>query len=202
MCASPSKSSALILASASPARRGMLSQAGIELSVLVSNVDEAALKRAHHGTPESLALALAMAKAQAISAVHPAALVIGADQILLCGTRIFDKPNDLAQAAQHLRDLSGRAHQLISATCVYQNGVAVWKDISTAQLYMRHLSETFIAEYVKAEGDESCRTVGAYKIEGRGAQLFERIEGDVFTILGMNLLGILAFLRGEGVLSL
>lgn len=191
----------LILASTSAARRAMLRQAGLDFSALPSGVDETALKQGFTGEPEALALALAAAKARAVSAAHPQALVLGADQLLVCEGAVFDKPAGLAEAAMHLRRLSGRAHQLVTAACVIQGGAAVWSHAERATLEMRSLSEDFIARYLEAEGAEILGCVGAYRLEGLGAQLFTRVEGDYFTILGLSLLPLLGFLRGAGVLA-
>ncbi len=191
----------LILASASPARQAMLHAAGVVCTALASSVDEAKHKSLFAGTPTELAQHLAQAKALAVTQDHPDALVIGADQLLVCGTEIFDKPDDAAQAASHLRRLSGQTHALISAVCVVQGDTTLWMHVESATLSMRPLSEGFIARYLAAEGGEILWCVGAYKLEGRGAQLFARIEGDYFTILGLPLLPLLDFLRKAGVLE-
>ncbi len=191
----------LILASTSAARRAMLRQAGLDFAALPSGVDETALKQGFTGAPEDLALALAAAKARAVSAAHPRALVLGADQLLVCEGAVFDKPADLAEAAVHLRRLSGRAHQLVTAACVVQSGAVVWSHVERATLEVRSLSEDFIARYLEVEGAEILGCVGAYRLEGVGAQLFTRVEGDYFTILGLSLLPLLGFLRGVGVLA-
>jgi septum formation protein len=191
----------LILASTSAARREMLRAAGVEALALPSGVDEARLKAGFTGPPPALALHLAQEKAKAVAKSHPQAVVIGADQLLVCDGRVFDKPSDLAEAAAHLRALSGRTHQLITAVCVLQGDAVPWTHVETAQLTVRALSEDFITRYLAAEGAEILGCVGAYRLEGLGAQLFERIEGDYFTILGLALLPLLGFLRGCGVLA-
>jgi septum formation protein len=191
----------LILASTSIARREMLRAAGVEVQALPSGVDEALLKTGFSGTPAALALGLAQEKAKAVADAHPQALVIGADQLLVCEGRVFDKPADLAEAATHLRALSGRTHQLITAACVLQGDAVLWTHVETAQLTVRALSEDFISRYLAAEGVEILGCVGAYRLEGLGAQLFERVEGDYFTILGLALLPLLGFLRGCGALA-
>ncbi len=191
----------LILASTSPARRHMLAAAGLNAPGVASNVDEAALKAVFTGPPAALALALAQAKAAAVARHHPGALVIGADQLLVCEGKVFDKPADLPEAAAHLRALSGRRHELITALCVLQDGAPPWTHIATAHLSVRPLSEAFIARYLAAEGSPILGCVGAYRLEGLGAQLFEHIEGDYFTILGLPLLALLGALRGRGVLA-
>ncbi|MGO9816598.1 MAG: Maf family protein [Acidocella sp.] len=191
----------LILASTSAARQAMLRQAGLDFAAIPSGVDEAALKQGFAGTPEELALALAAAKARAVGASHPGALVLGADQLLVCDGAVFDKPADLDEAAAHLRRLSGRTHQLVTAACVVTGGEIAWSHVERATLSVRELSEAFIARYLAAEGKEVLGCVGAYRLEGLGAQLFTRIEGDHFTILGLSLLPLLGFLRGAGVLA-
>lgn len=196
----------LILASASPARRAMLGAAGVNVQAQASGVDEAALKAGFGGMagPEmgrALALALAQAKASAVARAQDTAIVIGADQLLLCEGKIFDKPENLAEAVIHLRALSGRTHELVTAVCAVQGDALLWTHIETAKLTMRPLSEAFIAQYLAAEGDKILGCVGAYRLEGLGAQLFERIEGDYFTVLGLPLLALLGFLRKTGVLA-
>ncbi len=191
----------IILASGSAARRTMLQQAGVECLARPADIDEAVLKDALSAQePGALAAALAEAKAARISSAVPEALVIGADQLLVCEGRRFDKPRDFEEAARHLRFLSGRTHRLVTATCVYQAGEPVWRHVAGAGLTMRPLSEAFVADYLAAEGEEVLGSVGVYRLEGRGAQLFTKIEGDFFTILGLDLLPLLAFLREAGAL--
>ncbi len=191
----------LILASTSAARQAMLRRAGLDFAAIPSGVDEAALKQGFAGTPEELALALAAAKARAVAAAHPAALVLGADQLLVCDGAVFDKPADLVEAAAHLRRLAGRTHQLVTAACVATGGEIAWSHVERATLSVRELSEAFIDRYLAAEGEEILGCVGAYRLEGLGAQLFTCVEGDYFTILGLSLLPLLGFLRGAGALA-
>jgi septum formation protein len=193
--------SVFILASTSATRQDMLRNAGLAFTAAPSGVDEAALKQNFTGPPAALAVALARAKAQAVAARHPGALVLGADQLLLCEGRVFDKPASLTEAADHLRALSGHAHQLVTAAVVVRDGAGVWDHVETATLHVRPLSEAFIADYLAAEGEAVCASVGAYRLEGLGAQLFTRVEGDVFTILGLPLLPLLGFLRAHGGLA-
>jgi septum formation protein len=188
----------VILASGSAARRAMCLAAGLKVAVLPADVDEAAFKAAATGTVEETALALAVAKAQRVSAVAPGALVVGADQMLVCEGRRYDKPNDMSAAAAQLRALRGRTHFLVTAVCVAQGGAVVWSHIETPVLTMREFSEEFLASYLTAEGEKICGCVGAYRLEGFGAQLFARVEGDYFTILGLPLLALLGFLRQAG----
>ena len=195
---------ALILASASRSRRRLLEQAGLRLRVEPASVDEDEVKRAMRAegaTAGEVALGLAELKAQRISRRAPDALVIGADQMLECGGRWFDKPGSRAEAADHLRWLAGRSHSLVTAVCVVLDGTRIWHHLETARLTMRDLGEGFLAAYLEANGARTLESVGAYQLEGLGAQLFERIEDDYFTILGLPLLPLLGFLRGHGVVE-
>jgi len=178
----------------------MLAGAGVGFEALASQVDEAALKSRLGGPPPALAGALALAKAQAVSALHPAALVVGADQLLVCGGKIYDKPRDLAEAATHLRALSGQTHELVTAVCLVQGGAQLWSHVESAHLSMRNFSEDFLQSYLAADGAEILHCVGAYRLEGPGAQLFTRVEGDYFTVLGLPLLALLGALRARGAL--
>ena len=194
----------LILASASSARAAMLRAAGVEFAVEPSAIDEAAIKheyRAAEGDAAACAAALAEAKARAVAARHPSALVIGADQILVAGDEWFDKPGGLAEAAEQLWRLRGRDHILVTASCVICGNTRLWRALATPKLTMRRFGEGFLAGYIAAEGDAVLSSVGAYRLEGRGVQLFARIEGDHFAVLGLPLLELLEFLRGPGVLG-
>lgn len=193
----------LVLASESPTRRAMLSQAGLDFTVAPARLDEDALKAslaADGARARDVAELLARSKAERVSARMPGALVVGADQILLLDERIFDKPADLAAARARLRALSGRPHGLISAVAVARDGHLLWHHRECAELVMRDLSEAFIDRYLGEIGEVALQTVGAYALEGLGAQLFTRVSGDHFTILGLPLLALLAFLREQGVL--
>lgn len=191
----------LILASTSAARRQMFCNAGIELEVAASGVDETALKAGFSGTPAELALALAGQKAAAVAQREPGAIVIGADQLLVCNDKIFDKPVNLAEAAAHLRTLSGQTHELVTAVSVMRGEDILWRYAESAHLTIRPLSEKFLSRYLAAEGSRILGCVGAYRLEGWGAQLFARVEGDYFTILGLPLLPLLGFLRSCGALA-
>jgi septum formation protein len=194
----------LILASASTARAALLRAAGSAFRVEPSAVDEAAIKRAHRAAghdAHACALALAEAKAATVAAQYPDALVIGADQILVAGDDWFDKPADLDQAAEQLFRLRGRDHVLVTAACVLQGETRLWSAVSMPTLTMRCFGEEFITGYIAAEGEAVLSSVGAYRIEGRGVQLFTRVEGDYFAILGLPLLELLEFLRERGVLA-
>ena len=194
----------LVLASASPFRRRMLEAAGLSFEVAPADVDEAALKRDLLGsgsTPSTVAGALAAAKAEAVSARLPDALVIGADQVLALGPDLFSKPVGTPAAREQLLRLRGKSHQLHTAACLATGGKAVWTHVEIATLTMRPFSDAFLADYLRVAGDRVCHTVGAYEIEGLGIQLFERIEGSLFTIIGLPLLPLLAELRARGVID-
>jgi septum formation protein len=194
----------LVLASASPSRAAVLRQAGLTALSEPAQVDEAEVKtalQAEGARAQDVAETLAELKAQKISRRRPGAFVIGADQMLECEGVWLDKPADLVQAADHLRFLSGKTHKLISAVCVVHDGVRLWHHIAAASLSMRPLSEGFITAYLTAVGPAAVTSVGAYQLEGLGAQLFTRVEGDYFTILGVPLLPLMDFLRNHGVLA-
>lgn len=191
----------LILASASPARRTVLENAGLAFAVEPAEVDEAEVKsamRAQGAAAADVAAALAERKARAVARAHPDALVIGADQMLTCEGRWYDKPADLAAARRQLARLRGRTHELVSAVVAVSEGERAWRHIDRARLTMRPFSDAFLDDYLARMGDEALSSVGAYRLEGLGAQLFTRIEGDFFSILGLPLLPLLAFLRERG----
>jgi len=193
----------LILASASPARARLLAAAGLRVQVEAPLVDEGAIKSAFQvdgGAAADCALALAEAKARQVAENHRHALVVGADQILVCGNVWFDKPEGLGEARVQLQALRDRAHQLVTAACVVRNEDRLWHGVSSPKLTMRQFSEAFLDAYLDAEGTAIFGTVGAYRLEGRGIQLFADIEGDYFAILGLPLLELLCFLRSRGAL--
>jgi septum formation protein len=192
----------LILASGSATRAALLRGAGIAFGVVRPDVDEDALKAqalANGRAPAQIAMLLAEAKSLAVSAAHPQALVIGADQVLACGGRIFSKPGDTAAAKDQLRALSGKTHGLISAICVSRGGAALWRHTGEARMTMRILPDAEIERYAAAAGGAVLSSVGAYQYEGLGANLFCAVEGDHSTILGLPLLPLLGFLRSEGL---
>jgi septum formation protein len=194
----------LILASASTARAAMLRAAGVEFSIVPAALDEAAIKREFRASGRdavACAQALALAKAREVAAKHPATHVIGADQILVAGDEWFDKPTDLAAAARQIRRLSGRTHVLATAACAVCGTATLWAATAAPKMTMRRVGESFLAGYIAAEGEALLGSVGAYRIEGRGAQLFTQIEGDHFSVLGLPLLELLGFLRGRGLLE-
>ncbi|MBB5754106.1 Maf family protein [Prosthecomicrobium pneumaticum] len=192
----------LILASTSSARIALLRGAGLSFEAVGADVDERALEEpllAAGATPAEVADALAQAKALAVSRRRPDALVIGGDQVLdLAGER-FVKPDGRAGAKAQLARLSGRTHHLRSAVALARGGAISWRHLASASLTLRPLDGEALDRYLDRAGDAVTRSVGAYQLEGIGIQLFERIEGDYFTILGLPLLPLLAALRGEGL---
>ena len=191
----------LVLASASAARRRMLEAAGLAFEVELPRVDEEAAKaslRAHGMKPRDQADSLAELKALSVSR-RRSGFIIGADQMLAVEGATLDKPKDAADARAHLLRLRGRAHELITAAVVAREGAAIWRHVDTPKLHMRAFSDAFLDDYLSRAGDGALRSVGAYQLEGLGAQLFERIEGDYFSVLGLPLLPLLAFLREHGI---
>jgi septum formation protein len=194
----------LILASASLVRARLLAAAGVDFRVELAEIDEAIVKRAFrsdYGTPGDCALALAEAKARSVSHRHPCALVVGADQILVCGSEWYDKPAHADAARAQLQSLRGRRHLLATAACAVVSGERVWHHACAPELTMRNFSDRFLEGYLAAEGDAILGSVGAYRLEARGIQLFDRIEGNHFAILGLPLVELLGFLREYGALS-
>ncbi|WP_333671211.1 Maf family protein [Elioraea tepidiphila] len=194
----------LVLASGSATRAALLRAAGLAFETAAPGVDEAAIKesaRADGLDPAECALLLAELKARRISERQPGALVIGADQILVCGERWFDKPTDRAAAREQLRALAGQRHTLVTAILCLRGGVRVWQHVATPRLVMRALSDVAIDAYLDAVGEAVTRSVGAYQVEGLGIRLFSAIEGEHGAILGLPLLPLLGFLRQHGVLT-
>jgi septum formation protein len=193
----------LILASGSATRRAMLAAAGLAVIPSPPAVDEAEVKasmRAEGGSPADVAEALAVLKAQRVSRRYPGDLVIGADQMLDCDGVWYDKPADRAAARDQLLALRGRTHTLTSTAVVMRDGERLWHATDRARLTMRPFSHVFLEAYLDAVGDAALSSVGGYQLEGRGVQLFSRVEGDHFTVLGLPLLPLLGFLRDHGVL--
>ena len=190
----------LVLASTSIARRALLAGVGLEHEALAPGIDEAAAKARLGDIPgDALAAALADLKALACARLRPGALVIGADQTLACDGALFDKPVDMAEARAHLLRLRGRTHTLHAAISIARDDRVIWRHLTAAHLTMRPFSDAFLDHYMALCGETLTTSVGAYRLEGPGPQLFERIEGDYFTILGLPLLPLLDFLRGAGV---
>ena len=189
----------LILASSSAIRRTMLDQAGIDYEVVPPGIDESELEAAHEGQDFELALALAQAKAAEVSGRRRDDWVIGGDSVISVEGRRFTKPGNRDEAAEHLRCFSGRAMRLVSAVALARNGAITWNHIADAVLHVRPLSEEFIHAYLDAEWPDVAYCVGVFRMEGRGVTLFDQVEGDHFTILGMPLLPLLGALRQFGV---
>ncbi len=190
--------SPLILASSSPFRRMLMENAGLRFASIAASIDERAieapLEKSGAG-PDAIALVLAKAKAVAVSESHHGSLVIGSDQTMSLGSRVFHKPKDSAEAEAHLLALSGKTHRLNSAVAIARDGDILWEHLSHAELTMRTLTPAFIHRHVGRVGDKALGSVGAYQLEGEGIQLFSRIDGDYFTILGLPMLPLLAELR-------
>ncbi|SEL66757.1 septum formation protein [Sphingomonas palmae] len=192
----------IILASQSASRTALLSAAGVPFTAEPAHADEAALKAAMAGDPpRDVADALAELKALKVSARHPGRLVLGSDSLAVLGDgTILDKPRDRDDARDHLIRMSGKRHDLVSAAVIAENGRPVWRHVEAARMFVRPLSDAFIEAYLDAEWPAISACVGCYRIEGPGAQLFSRIEGSQFTVLGMPLLPVLGYLRERGVL--
>ncbi|WP_321448120.1 Maf-like protein [uncultured Cohaesibacter sp.] len=188
----------LILASKSQARAQLLSNAGLSFETSVAQIDERAAEQpllAAGASPADIATLLAQVKATEVSVRNPGALVIGADQTLGFGDKRFNKPEDDAAARRQLLELAGQSHQLNSAVVCAKDGEILWSHVSTATLTMRPLSPEEIGRYMARVGDQVRSSVGCYQLEGLGVQLFEKIDGDYFTILGLPLLPLLGYLR-------
>ena len=195
---------AVVLASGSSARAALLRAAGVPFVAVPALVDEVSLREALHGegvATADAATALAEMKAQHVAArVPPEAIVLGADQLLEVDGRWLEKPADRAAAADQLRQLRGRRHRLVSAVVAFRGGARVWHDVDAATVTMRPFSDAFLAAYLDAAGDIVLTSVGAYQLEGLGAQLMARVEGAHATVLGLPLLPLLQFLRDQAVL--
>lgn len=194
----------LILASKSPYRSMLLKNAGVNFINEAANINERAIEEPLQNsgvTPEDMAMVLAEAKAQDVSARYKAALVIGSDQTLSLQDRVFHKPVDMEDARRHLLAMSGKTHQLNSAVTLAIDGQTVWRHISVARMSMRELSPAFIGRHLARVGNGVLSSVGAYQFEGEGVQLFDKINGDYFTIVGLPLLPLLKELRARGAID-
>lgn len=192
----------LVLASQSSARKMLLSNAGIDFEAVPAAIDERAVQKdSRLNAPAEIAKLLAREKALFVSRQQPGRIVVGADQTLALGPRLFSKPAGRGQAAAQLRELAGNRHELHSAVAVARDGKLLFDDVSVARMTMRQLDEHEIERYLDQAGVAVTTSVGAYQLEGLGVNLFERIEGDHFTILGLPLLSLLAFLRSEKLLT-
>ncbi len=194
----------IVLASTSPFRQGILRDAGIPFAAAASDVDERAVEAtlADSGLgPDDVALVLAEAKAVAVSERRPGSLVVGADQTLALGDEIFHKPADMAAARAHLLALSGRTHTLSSAVVIARGGSAIWRHVSVASMTMRDMDPGFIGRHLAEVGQDALESVGAYRYEGPGIQLFAKTEGDYFTIVGLPMIPLLDELRRLGAID-
>lgn len=194
----------LVLASKSPSRSALLAGAGLTFDTEPSRVDERAVEEpllAAGAAPGAIALHLAEAKALDVAARRTGDLVLGADQTLGLDTERFVKPGSVAEARLHLRRLRGRSHELHSALVLARDGAVLWRHVSVATMTMRDFSDAFLEDYLERAAEEVTGTVGCYRFEGPGIQLFETIEGDYFTILGLPLLPLLAELRNLGIVE-
>lgn len=192
----------IVLASTSETRANLLKAAGVECVIEPPGVDEDSVKsslRSQGADGATVAEALAELKARKVSARHREALVIGADQVLECEGRLYDKPKSVAAARDQLRELRGRSHELLSSVVVARADERLWHYTSRARLVMRPFSDEFLEDYLSVVGDDVCHSVGGYRLEGRGVQLFDSVGGDYFAILGLPLLPLLDFLRTHGV---
>lgn len=191
----------LVLASKSASRRAMLDAAGVAYVAVPAQLDERAVEAGLEGhKPAQIAEALAVAKAAAVAIQRPDALVLGSDSLVVCDGRRFDKPQSRDQAAEHLRFFSGKVMELHSAAALVRGNTCLWSEAALARLVVRDLSDAFIEHYLDHEWPEVGYCVGVFRIEAMGVQLFDAIDGDQFTVLGMPLLGVLGALREEGVL--
>lgn len=192
----------ICLASTSLSRQKILLNAGLEFTSEVPRVDEQALKDMHpQWSPVDVAIELAIAKAVEVSQRNTMSLVVGADQVLELDGRVFSKPASQSECRHHLMDLRGKQHKLISGVAVAYAGDVLWKHCDTAQLKMRNFSDDFLEEYLSRIGNDCLSSVGGYKIEGLGIQLFDRVDGDYFTIIGLPLIPLLTYIRSRKEIS-
>jgi septum formation protein len=196
--------SSLVLASASPFRRALLENAGLVFEAKAAEIDERALEKPLEdkgAAPETVALELAEAKARDVARYFADALVIGSDQTMSLGSRVYHKPKTMAEAAAHLLSLSGQTHRLNSAVVLLRGEDVIWRHVSSSHMTVRPLTADFVERHLERVGEKALSSVGAYQLEGEGIQLFEKIEGDYFTILGLPMLPLLAKLRELGTID-
>ena len=192
----------IILASGSAIRRQILDGAGLDYEVIVKPVDESAIKASmleQNSKLRDIADALAEAKSMRVSRIE-AGFVIGADQIMVMDGQLYDKPISIEAARERLKAMRGKTHELIGAVVICENGKAVWRHMSKTRLTMRDFSDKFLEGYIEKEGELLTKSVGAYRFEGLGAQLFSKVDGDFFSILGLSLLPVLDYLRERGAI--
>lgn len=193
----------IILASGSQIRRQLMMDAGLEFDVIVKPVDEAAIKEAmlaESARLRDIADALAEAKAMRVSRLEQG-LVIGADQIMVMDKQLFDKPKTIDEARERLKLMRDKTHYLIGAVVICENGNPVWRHMAKTKLTMREFTDEFLENYIEKEGELLTKSVGAYRFEGLGAQLFSHVDGDFFSILGLSLLPVMDYLRTRGAIS-
>ena len=192
----------VILASGSAIRRKLMTDAGLEFEVITKTVDEGAIKESmlvESARLRDIADALAEAKSMRVSRIEEG-LVIGADQIMVMDNQLFDKPKDINEARDRLKLMRGKTHYLMGAVVICEKGVPVWRHMAKTKLTMREFSDDFLEDYLDAEGDLVTKSVGAYRFEGLGSQLFSHVEGDFFSILGLSLLPVMDYLRLRGAI--
>lgn len=194
----------IILASGSSIRAELLRNAGLDFAIDVPRIDEENILRAleaEGAKPSDIADTLAEYKARRIASKNPSSFVIAADQVLACNGKVYSKAKNLEEAKAHLTELKGQGHQLLSAVVIYEETKPVWRHIGRAQLAMRDFSNEFLDAYLETAGTDILHSVGCYKLEAEGVNLFSRVQGDYFTILGLPLLELLNYLRTKGVLQ-
>ena len=193
----------IVLASESKTRQSILRQAGVEFDVKPARIDEEAIIKSlltDGATTNDIVDALAEYKALRVAGSNPDGLIIGSDQILVCEKKIYSKAQNMEQAKTTLKELRGKSHQLLSAAVIFEDGKPVWRTVSRAQLFMRNYSDEYLDDYLKYCGSDILSSVGCYFLEDKGVNLFSRIQGDYFTVLGFPLLDVLEFLRNRGVI--
>ena len=195
--------SEIILASKSVSRKKLMSNAGLDFKQHVSSIDEEIIKQTFlkSGEPQDLPMILAQAKAMTVSEKFPDSWVIGSDQVLLFNGKVYDKPKSDIDARDQLLELRGNQHQLETAVCIVKNKELMWSVSDSSYLTMRDFSPVFLGKYLAAEGENVTTSVGGYKLEGLGLQLFDKIDGDFFTILGLPMLKLLSYLRQQNLIE-